>query len=187
MNSASTTGGGTAAILIDADNLAPAALDQAFAELAREGLRITLRRAYGGHEKLAGMRDCLLRHGVRPVVNHGKGTTDVLLVVDAMDLLYAQRLPPVVAIASSDADFAPLALRLREAGHWVVCFAQAGKAADVDLARCYDQLVHVGATPAAAPAPAKEKPAAPPPARKAPRKSAAARARAKPPAKAAGG
>jgi hypothetical protein len=51
----------------------------------------------------------------------------------------------VVAIASSDADFAPLAVRLREAGMWVVCFAQAAKSADADLARCYDQLVYVGA------------------------------------------
>ncbi|MBA2674428.1 NYN domain-containing protein [Ramlibacter sp.] len=174
-----------AAMLIDADNLAPAALEQAFAQLARQGLRVTLRRAYGGHEKLAGIRECLLRHGVRPIVNHGKGTTDVLLVVDAMDLLHASRLPPVVAIASSDADFAPLALRLREAGHWVVCFAQANKSADVELARCYDQLVYVdGASaspPAPAPAPAEEAPPAPRAARKAaPRKTT--RPAAKPPA-----
>src|SRR4026207_659545 len=72
---------------------------------ARRGWRVTLRRAYGGHEKLAGMKDCLLRHGVRSLVNHGKGTTDALLGVDAMDLLHEGRLPPVVAIASSDADF----------------------------------------------------------------------------------
>lgn len=154
MSAREARAGDAAAMLIDADNLSPAAVDQAFTHMAHQGWRLTLRRAYGGHEKLAGMKDNLLRHGVRSLVNHGKGTTDALLVVDAMDLLHEGRLPPVVAIASSDADFAPLAVRLREAGIWVICFAQSGKSADVDLARCYDQLIAVeaGAGPAEAPA-----------------------------------
>lgn len=167
---------GTAAgLLIDADNLSAAAIEQAFTHLAHQGLQVTLRRAYGGHEKLAGMKDCLLRHGIRSLVNNGRGTTDALLVVDAMDLLHASRLPPVVAIASSDADFAPLALRLREAGIRVICFAQTGKSADVELARCYDELICVeGIAPPAAPAAAP----APAPARKAPARK---RAKAAPP------
>lgn len=167
--------GDTAALLIDADNLSAAAIDQAFRHLAHQGLRVTLRRAYGGHEKLAGMKDCLLRHGVSALVNNGKGTTDALLVVDTMDLLHAHRLPSVVAVASSDADFAPLALRLREAGHHVVCFAQAGKSADTELARCYDQLVAVEGVAVSASAPQ----AAPEPA---PARKASARKRAKAPA-----
>jgi hypothetical protein len=153
--------GDAAALLIDADNLSATAIDHAFTHLARHGLRVTLRRAYGGHEKLAGMKECLLRHGVSALVNNGKGTTDALLVVDTMDLLHAARLPGVVAIASSDADFAPLALRLREAGIRVICFAQVGKSADSDLARCYDELVPVDGTPSAASAPAPAPTAAP--------------------------
>jgi hypothetical protein len=154
--------GAAAAMLIDADNLSGPAVDQAFAHMEQQGWRLTLRRAYGGHDKLAGMRDCLLRHGIRSLVNNGKGTTDALLVVDAMDLLHAGDLPPVVAIASSDADFAPLAVRLRESGAWVVCFAQSGKSADTELARCYDQLVAVeAAAPDTAPAPAARTPRAP--------------------------
>jgi hypothetical protein len=135
--------GGEAALLIDADNVSAQGVEQAVGRLAQRGLRLTVRRAYGGHEKLAGMRECLLRHGVRGFVNQGKGTTDALLVVDAMDLLHRTSLPPVVAIASSDADFAPLALRLREEGTWVICFAHAAKSADGDLSRCYDELVYV--------------------------------------------
>ena len=144
------TGGGEAALLIDADNVSAPGVEQAVGRLAQQGFRLTVRRAYGGHEKLAGMRECLLRHGVRGFVNQGKGTTDALLVVDAMDLLHRASLPPVVAIASSDADFAPLALRLREEGTWVICFAHAAKSADGDLSRCYDELVYVD--PAEAPA-----------------------------------
>ena len=167
MTSREPRAGDAAAILIDADNLSAAALDQAFTHMAHQGWHVTLRRAYGGHEKLAGMKDCLLRHGVRSLVNNGKGTTDALLVVDAMDLLHEARLPPVVAIASSDADFAPLAVRLREAGIRVVCFAQTGKSADVELARCYDQLVPVEGSPS------ESAPAAPVRAARAPRKAAA--------------
>jgi hypothetical protein len=177
LTSADARGGEPAAMLIDADNLSTAALEQAFAHMAQQGWRVTLRRAYGGHEKLAGLKDCLLRHGVRSLVNHGKGTTDALLVVDAMDLLYAGHLPPVVAIASSDADFAPLAVRLREAGSWVVCYAQSGKSADADLARCYDQLVSVEGAAVEAPATA-----APAPARAARKTTARKKAPAPPPA-----
>ena len=49
----------------------------------------------------------------------------------------------VVAIASSDADFLPLAIRLREAGAWVICFAQREKAAQDELQRGYDELILV--------------------------------------------
>lgn len=156
-----------AALLIDADNVSAQGIEAAVAHLLAQGLRLTIRRAYGGLEKLAGMKDCLLRHGVRAFANQGKGTTDALLVVDAMDLLHAGEFPGRVAIASSDADFAPLAVRLREGGLRVTCFAQAAKSADADLSRCYDELVYVDAP--AAPAPVASGPA---PA-KAPRKTAA--------------
>ena len=45
-----------------------------------------------------------------------------------MDLLHHDDLPGTVAIGSSDADFAPLAVRLREAGIRVICFALRDKA-----------------------------------------------------------
>jgi hypothetical protein len=61
-----------------------------------------------------------------------------------MDLLHGGQLGEMVAIASSDADFAPLALRLREAGLRVVCYAQAEKSADTRLGRCYDSVVYLG-------------------------------------------
>jgi hypothetical protein len=158
--------GAPAALLVDADNVTAAAVEHAIERLSRE-TRVTVRRAYGGHEKLAGMKDCLLRHGFRAMVNQGKGTTDALLVLDAMDLLHAGALPSRVAIASSDADFAPLALRLRESGRHVICFAHAGKSADAELARCYDELVYVDAVPAdPAPAPSSAKAGRKAPARK---------------------
>lgn len=132
------------AFLIDADNLATASeVEEAFDHLRRLGT-VVLRRAYGGHEKLAGIKDVLKRLAVRSFVNQGRGTTDVALVVDTMDLLHQQRLPSMVAIASSDADFAPLALRLREAGIHAVCMAQREKADAEALEIAYDKVVYLG-------------------------------------------
>lgn len=140
--------GVAAALLLDADNVSDASsIDRAIEALVEKGWRLTVRRAYGGHEKLAGMKECLLRHGIRAFVNQGKGTTDALLVVDVMDLLHGGRLPEIAVIVSSDGDFAPLATRLREAGKWVLCLAQQGKSAGEELAKAYDELIYLGAEP----------------------------------------
>jgi hypothetical protein len=167
----STAGSRAAALIIDADNISDAdAIERAVAHMREQDWRLTVRRAYGGHEKLAGLKDCLSRHGIRALVNQGKGTTDALLCVDVMDLFHAAELPDIVAIASSDADFAPLAVRLREAGIHVWCFAQAGKAAGEELAKVYEQVVYLDA-PAPARAARAARPA--PTARKAAAKKAA--------------
>ena len=133
------------AFLIDADNLSPGAIEEAFDQLQRLGVNLTVRRAYGGLEKLSGARDILRKKAVSALLNHGRGTTDVSLVVDAMDLLHRSGLPTTVAIGSSDADFAPLAVRLREANIRVICFAEPLKADDVALSRAYDEVVYLGA------------------------------------------
>ena len=145
------------ALLLDADNLSSASdVDEVFAHFQNLGVAVSLRRAYGGHDKLAGMKSALARHAVRAFVNQGKGTTDVTLVIDAMDLLHHAGLPGTIAIGSSDADFAPLAVRLREAGLHVLCFARREKADADALALAYDQVVYLDAAqPRASEAPAK--------------------------------
>ena len=131
----------SAGFLIDADNLSPIAIAEAFVQLERDGVHLTVRRAYGGLEKLSGAKEILRKKAVASLLNQGKGTTDVALVVDAMDLLHRAALPTTVAIGSSDADFAPLAVRLREAGIRVICFAEPLKADVAALARAYDEVV----------------------------------------------
>lgn len=132
------------AFLIDADNLTGTGIDDAFEHLKQAGATVLIRRAYGGFEKLAGMKEVLRRHAIQAFVNQGKGTTDVALVVDAMDLLHRGALPSTVAIGSSDADFAPLAVRLREAGMLVICFAQKLISSDA-LPLAYDKVVFLDA------------------------------------------
>lgn len=154
-----------AAFLVDADNVPPALVEFALQQLERRGCTVPLRRVYGGHEKLLGLKTIIQRHGLRAFVNQGKGTTDVALVVDAMDLLHASALPPTVAIVSSDHDFAPLALRLRESGHRVWCFAQQAQASVDDLAYMYDEVICMPsmAAPLAAVVSAPSAPVPPPP------------------------
>jgi len=160
-----------AALLIDADNLSPEGIERALADLGRKGYRVTVRRAYGSHETLVTIRDFLQGNSVRAIVNHGKGTTDAALIVDAMDLLHRDGLPGTVAIGSGDGDFTPLVVRLREAGKTLICLAQRRKAAE-GLERAYDEVIYVDAPAtraarAAAPAPAAAAAAAAKPARKA--------------------
>ena len=132
----------TVAFLIDADNLSAAGIEEAFQHLQEAGATVQVRRAYGGIEKLLGLKDVLRRHAIQGLLNQGKGTTDVALVVDAMDLLHRGGLPSTVAIGSSDADFAPLAVRLREAGLLVICFAQKLISSDA-LGLAYERVIFV--------------------------------------------
>jgi len=134
------------ALFVDADNMSLLAIEESFAYLTRIGATVSVRRAYGGLEKLSGLRDVLRRHAMQAIVNQGRGTTDVALVVDVMDLLYRSALPEMVAIASSDADFAPLAVRLRESNIRAICFAQREKAADA-LPLTYDEVIFVDSQP----------------------------------------
>ena len=132
------------AFLLDADNLSSASdVEQVFGHFRRLGINVSVRRAYGGHEKLTGIKDVLRQHAVRSFINQGKGTTDAALIIDAMDLLHHDALPGMVAIGSSDADFAPLAVRLREDGIKVLCFALRDKADGDALALVYDEVIYL--------------------------------------------
>lgn len=132
------------AFLLDADNLSSASdVDQVFDHFRRLGVTVTVRRAYGGTEKLTGIKEVLRKHAVRSFINQGKGTTDAALIIDAMDLMHHDALPGMVAIGSSDADFAPLAVRLREDGIRVLCFALRDKADGDALALVYDEVMYL--------------------------------------------
>jgi hypothetical protein len=166
------------AFLLDADNLSSASdVDQVFGHFRRLGINVSVRRAYGGHEKLTGIKDVLRQHAMRSFINQGKGTTDAALVIDAMDLLHHDALPGMVAIGSSDADFAPLAVRLREDGIKVLCFALRDKADGDALALVYDEVIYLDGATRSEPQPAPARAAArAPAARKAAPRPAPAKA-----------
>lgn len=108
------------AVLIDADNSSIHAIASVLEEVAKYGIA-SVKRVYGdwSSETLKKWRDVLLPHAITPVqqfaYTKGKDATDMILIIDAMDLLYAGALDGF-CIVSSDSDFTPLASRIRENG-----------------------------------------------------------------------
>jgi uncharacterized protein (TIGR00288 family) len=150
-------------LLIDADNVSADVITQAVERVMAEHGAIHVRRAYCTAETAVSLQAVFKAHGIRPIVNlsSGKNANDIALATDAMDLA-ASLQPALVVIVSSDSDFAPLVIRLREKGCRVEGIGQHGKTGD-ESRRIYDgfvDLVHQkkrGAAPApraeAAPAP----------------------------------
>ena len=108
------------AVLIDADNTSPKVADGLFDEVAKVG-EASLRRIYGDFSKgqQAGWEKVLARHAILPfqqfAYTTGKNSTDITLVIDAMDLLHTGRFDGF-CLVSSDSDFTRLAARIREQG-----------------------------------------------------------------------
>ncbi|MEO1489722.1 MAG: NYN domain-containing protein, partial [Pseudomonadota bacterium] len=111
------------ALLIDADNASHAAIDPVLTVLAELG-QVNIRRAYGNWRKtsLKGWVDKMHRYGIEPQqqfdITKGKNATDMKMTIDALDLLYSDRVHGF-GIMSSDSDFMPLAMRIRQDG-WPV-------------------------------------------------------------------
>jgi hypothetical protein len=116
------------ALLIDADNASPDSLDPALTVLAELG-PVNVRRAYGNWQKpaLRGWADIFHRYAIEPRqqfdVTKGKSATDMKMTIDAMDLLYGGRVTGF-GIMSSDSDFMPLAMRIRQDGKEVYGFGR---------------------------------------------------------------
>jgi hypothetical protein len=108
------------AVLIDADNTSPKVADGLFEEVAKIG-EASLRRIYGDFSRgqLAGWEKVLARHAILAqqqfAYTTGKNSTDITLVIDAMDLLHSGRFDGF-CLVSSDSDFTRLAARIREQG-----------------------------------------------------------------------
>ena len=112
------------AVLIDADNVPYANVKAMLAEIARYGTP-TIKRIYGDWTQptLSGWKKVLLENAVTPIQQYsyttGKKSTDSAMIIDAMDILYTNRVDGF-CLVSSDCDFTRLATRLREAGKLVI-------------------------------------------------------------------
>ena len=107
------------ALLIDADNATPASIDPVLVVLAELGT-VNIRRAYANWAKgLTSWSSTLHAHGIAPVqqfdLTTRKNATDMALLIDAMDLLHGGKVDGF-GIMSSDGDFMPVAMRLRQSG-----------------------------------------------------------------------
>lgn len=112
------------AVLIDADNVPYSNVKGMMEEIAKFGTPTT-KRIYADWTKpnSNGWKSVLLEHAITPIQQYsytiGKNSSDSALIIDAMDLLYSDKLDGF-CIVSSDSDFTRLAIRLRESGMKVI-------------------------------------------------------------------
>lgn len=112
------------AVLIDADNVPYANIKEMLEEISKSGTP-TVKRIYGDWTKphLSGWKNVLLDNAITPIQQYsyttGKNSSDSALIIDAMDILYSEKVNGF-CIVSSDSDFTRLATRLREAGMLVI-------------------------------------------------------------------
>ncbi len=117
------------ALLIDSDNASHNGIDPVLTALAELGT-VNIRRAYGNWRKqsLKGWVDILHKYGIEPQqqfdLTKGKNATDMKMTIDAMDLLFRGNVSGF-GIMSSDSDFMPLAMRIRQEGLPVYGFGSA--------------------------------------------------------------
>jgi len=108
------------AVLIDGDNIPSAYVKEMMEEIAKYG-NPTIKRIYGDwtNPNLNKWKQVLLENAITPMQQYGytkgKNATDSAMIIDAMDILYSEKVDGF-CLVSSDSDFTRLATRLREAG-----------------------------------------------------------------------
>lgn len=111
------------AVLVDADNAQLSKLSAILDEISAHGHVLT-KRAYGdwSNEALKNWKSPLNQLAIQPIQQFaytaGKNATDASMIIDAMDLLYSEKID-AFALVSSDSDFTKLASRLRESEKFV--------------------------------------------------------------------
>ena len=136
------------AMLIDMENTAPAQMGEIMSR-AQEYGEVTHRLAFGPTSEAKWAKARLahaIRWGRQSLVKTGKNSADIELVIAAMDLVQNPSIRGF-CIVSSDSDFTPLAMRLREAGKLVVGFGE--KKAPAGFVEACDRFEILGAGQAA--------------------------------------
>ena len=132
------------AVLIDADNISSKYAVTIFEELEKYGLT-SYRRIYGNWSKSNGWSESvLLEYSIMPVQQFsyttGKNATDMAMVIDAMDILYKNKVQGF-CLVTSDSDFTRLAMRLREENMFVLGMGESKT--PLALTRACNKFIHL--------------------------------------------
>lgn len=147
------------AVLIDGDGVSAKDADRALVHIRSLG-RVCALRCYGNFSGTAkaAWTNLVKRWGAvarhLPSVAPGKNATDIALTIDAIEILLTKPLDTFVIIAS-DADFTPLALRIREEGKDVIGFG--GRSASQsfkDACTSFHDIRYLDTSPTTPPSPA---------------------------------
>jgi len=112
------------ALLIDGENCA-ATCALTTLKVAEQQGRLVVKRVYANWSRPGNQAwiEPVARYQLQPVhherVSTAKNATDILLVVDAMDMLYNQSID-TFCLVTGDSDYTPLVKRLRKAGKEVI-------------------------------------------------------------------
>lgn len=132
------------AVLIDADNISSKYAATIFEELDKFGLS-TYRRIYGNWSRANGWNEgMLLEYSIMPVQQFsyttGKNATDMAMVIDAMDILFKNKVQGF-CLVTSDSDFTRLAMRLREESMFVLGMGESKT--PLALTRACNRFIHL--------------------------------------------
>ncbi|MCI5083121.1 MAG: NYN domain-containing protein [Saprospiraceae bacterium] len=133
------------AVLIDGDNVPSANVKEMMEEIAKYG-NPTIKRIYGDWTRpgLNKWKNLLLENAITPIQQYGytvgKNATDSAMIIDAMDILYSNKVNGF-CLVSSDSDFTRLATRLREAGMLVLGIGER-KTPNPFIAAC-DKFIYI--------------------------------------------
>lgn len=137
------------AVLIDAENVPAKHCDELLIEISKFGVA-KLKRAYGNFtsKNLGSWKAAAEKHSIK--IEHqfstvaGKNSSDIALVIDAMDLLHSKRFDGFFLV-SGDSDFAALARRIREEG--LVVFGFGKEKAPRSVVAAFDDFVCIEHSP----------------------------------------
>ena len=112
------------ALFIDAENVPAQHMDDVMATLQQQG-EIVIKRIYANWSKpqVQGWRDAIVLHGLTSIhqFDHvvGKNASDISICIDAIETCFKKKID-IFCVVTSDSDFTPLCLRLREYGKQVI-------------------------------------------------------------------
>ena len=134
------------AILIDYENVGLDSIQYLLDQISDVG-RITIKRAYADWSTQRNRRDQLLELGIEAIhhfrsTKSGKNSSDIRLVIDAIDLRHTSDVDTFV-IASSDSDFVPLVMYLRAAGKSVMAAGRREITSETLVKSC-DRYIFLG-------------------------------------------
>ena len=124
------------AILIDSENISNKLIKKIFNFIDQHDTLkqedIIIRYAYGDWSSscLAGKswKDLLIEYGIKPIqaiqYRTGKNSADILLCIDAMELLFKNQEISTFIIATNDSDFTSLVSKLKEYSKYVIGFSE---------------------------------------------------------------
>jgi len=127
------------ALMIDSENVSPKYIHSVINEISKYR-RIVIARFYGDINKLSkDWHKTAQDFAIKPVhqynVATGKNAADLAMALDAQEMMYQEKVNAFFLV-TSDSDFTPLAVKLREGGMFVIGIGEKDKVSQAFRSSC---------------------------------------------------